>query len=225
MNKHIEVDPNTHKHSPWLNINNYLEFFSHIDIFIAFIIYIARQTRIPKVLDIMTLINKNHIKDSIINKTLNLLREASNADRVVIGLFHNTSIYGFNYHVLKMTVFHESLKYPELSLKKVIKEIPLSYLADELVLYKNTNNSNRLLFNIKDPSIKSGCRIHLNNINVSTIVNYLLVYNNTPVGILSFQFQTEQSYLSILEFESFINNNLYKTIDYHVDILVKNIIK
>jgi len=211
------------------SFNNYLEYISYLDtllIFLAFCFYFVRKylsnENTPNIIELIRL---NQSKDKGISSILNDLRSACKADRVVVGLFHNTSVYGFNYHMLKMSVFHESLCDESQSLKKSVKDIPLSYISDELLLYEQNNN--RLMFHISDPTIKYKCGQHLNRINVGTIINYLLVYNDTPIGILSFQYTFDQSsnFNSINSFEAILNSNVYKSIDYYLDNITSLIVK
>ena len=213
---------------PVEKVKYYTDLITQIDfvvtILIGLLIWLWREisNRTP---GIVSLININYKKDQAINSSLKDLRMASDADRVVIGIFHNSQKYAFDYHLLKMSVFHESLKDNSFSVKKIIRDIPLSYISEELALYKLNNN--KLLFNISNPNMKPGCKLHLNSINIETICNYLLEYKRTPIGILSFQYKTDQSskYGSISEFEKFLNANIYKDIDYYISVIVNNVVR
>ncbi len=133
--------------------------------------------------------------DKIINNTLFKLRIATHADRCVLGLFHDTNLYSDNHHMLKVSVFHESLREGTDSVKRRVKDIPLTYLAEEFQTYKENNN--KFIFHLNNSALKEGCRLHLERIGVASIVNILLTYKEkAPIGILSFQFTEPQDFIT-----------------------------
>ena len=140
-------------------------------------------------------------RDSVIQKELDDIRKSVNAERVVLGLVHNTSVYAIKYHLLKLSVLHESLKEGVPSLKKVVKDVPLGIMQSELAMY---NDQGELYASI-DQKLHQDCHLHLNNINVHTLINFVLTYKSYPIGIISVQFEKEPTFKNTENFKLCLN--------------------
>lgn len=170
----------------------YITLFDSVILFFIFVIALIKTRRDNRcAIDMHNVLVTTQKTDKHINNILFKLRLATQADRCVLGLFHNTNLYGYNYHLLKLSVFHESLKEGTESVKQKVKDIPLSYLSEEFALYEE--NDNKFIRSTDDKGLRQGCREHLNNIGIETVVNYLLVSDQVPFGILSLQFKKLQS--------------------------------
>lgn len=185
---------------------------SQIDTLASFVLVIAligtaiyRQT-ISKTDKVIKSIRTTLTKDKQLANILTELREATDADRVVLGLIHNTSIYAINYHLLKISVLHESLKPGIPTLKKIVRDIPLALLTEELHSY-NEHNELFATLGSNNCKLKEGCQLHLASINAHTICNFKLIYRQVPIGILSFQFNATTSINSMADLHKKLKQN------------------
>lgn len=208
--------------------NQYLKDFTALEAFIPLLAVgylIFKRYFLSKAPSLLEIIKKTSQKDTAINQALLDLRTGSFADAVVLGLFHNTSVYGLNYHLLKMTVLHESINKPSDSRIGRIKNVPLAHIVYELEDGRNKNW--KYIVNVSDSQLPERCRIYLNSVDVSTRVNYALVYKDTPIAILGFIYKQEQTdvFSTIEQFEEVLKQRLSHPINYYLDRIINEIVK
>ena len=224
MNNLVEVNSNAVNINISTTILRYVVLFDSAVLFIIFLITLVKSSfNHYNSINMKNVLRTTRSTDRKINTILFKLRMATKADRVVLGLFHNTNLYGYNYHLLKMSVFHESLNDTAISIKQKVKDIPLSYLGEEFSEYEK--NDNKFIATISNNLLASGCRAHLESIKVKTIVNYLMHSDNIPFGILSLQFTEENSALTLGDVENSIRNMYGQPITYFHNDIIKSIMK
>lgn len=215
-----------HIHTPetGTSLLRYITLFDSVILFFIFLI-VLWNSRVRKInnVNMHNVLATTQKTDKNINNILFKIRLATKSDRCVLGLFHNTNLYGYNYHLLKLSVFHESLKDRTESVKQKVKDIPLSYLSEEFAKYEE--NDNKFIASADDKTLKDACRAHLANIGVRTIVNYLMEHDGIPFGILSLQYTNVQPGLCFEDLDSHMLNMYNHKMKYFHDELAKCIMK
>jgi hypothetical protein len=135
-------------------------------------------------------------KDAKILKILSKVRKSSKADRVVLGLIHNSSIYSANYHLLKLSVLHESLGEGVISIKSIAKDIPLAMLNVTFDLDARGLDQS---FSFRCEDHDSDTNLHFVKFEIYGMYNFLLRYQSVPIGLLSLQFTHKPPYESLTQ--------------------------
>jgi hypothetical protein len=116
------------------------------------------------------------------------LRQRLNADRIVIGDFHDKN---------RMSITFEAVSDPTRSIKRRFQNIPLAWIGAEL---QGVSCSSFILVTA-DQTIDLRCRGHLNDIGVSTLYSRLIGTPDFLDGIFQVQFFSER-YLTPAEMET-----------------------
>lgn len=199
-------------------VRSYVEAIDMFLFFVALIVFMGKVLNFDPHANLRQIILLTRNKDRKIKTILDELRFVSKADRVVLALIHNSGLFGFNYHLLKISVLHESLSENVGSLKSKVKDIPLSFLEEEFKLYEEDDTKSFLKTVNED--LKEGCRRHLNVIEVEQVINFLLVYRKTPVGVLAFQYKNKSDFETKQQFIDFMKKKTGKDISFYADKLV-----
>lgn len=128
---------------------------------------------------------------------LNKLQALSNADRVLLGQFHNHEYYNSGQCRIKFSATNEALKDPSVSsVKSQIQDIPEQKIEDELYLLRKTGlvyayvPDSQIIIADEIISMKVKCKNHLLSIGVIECFEVLLRFNEINIGIISFQYTT-----------------------------------
>jgi hypothetical protein len=143
--------------------------------------------------NIIAYINKDSVKQKKkIEQILIELRALTDADRVVVGLFHNGTSVG-SFHFTKLSLAYESLKTGITSLRKRYKDIDVTGIEDELLTYQSDKFTRNA---ISDVNVDNGCKQYLNSIGLEAVYTRLIPVNgekNNYYGVIQIQFASEHN--------------------------------
>lgn len=121
------------------------------------------------------------MEDTRVNLLLKEYLQKLKADRALIALFHQGGIGSSD---VVFTVMLEELSFNTPSVYPIVKNIPRNIIDIEF-----KDNLDSIVLGIYKEDLPSKCTEHLKRINVKTIINMLLKFDNYYWGILSFQFK------------------------------------
>jgi len=93
--------------------------------------------------------------DRSINQMLGNLLEKSNASRVMVAQFHNGQKYYSGYSYEKLTMTHEAVENGVSAFALTLRDIPLSFYSEEILLAKKNKEYNKITFITPDTLVNS----------------------------------------------------------------------
>lgn len=143
--------------------------------------------------NVIAYINKDSVQQKKkIEQILLELRALTDADRVVVGLFHNGTSVG-SFHFTKLSLVYESLKTGITSLRKRYKDIDVTGIEGELLTYQSDKFTRNA---VSDINVDNGCKQYLNSIGLESVYTRLIPVNgekNSYYGVTQIQFASEHN--------------------------------
>lgn len=143
--------------------------------------------------NVIAYINKDSVQQKKkIEQILLELRALTDADRVVVGLFHNGTSIG-SFHFTKLSIGYESLKTGISSLRKHCKDVDLTGVEDELLSY---NSESFIRNSISDIDVNVNYKKYLNSVGLEAVYSRLVAVNNKDnnyYAVVQIQFASEHN--------------------------------
>jgi hypothetical protein len=123
-------------------------------------------------------------RDVLISGLLNQIMAYTEADRVLVGLYHDGDVFINNTHYLKLSVVFEVTGSGVSRVSRAIRNIPLTCMLSDLQSIRSAAG----FFAISTKDIGGDCAKYLESIGVNGKLDHMIMWKKKEIGILSLHF-------------------------------------
>lgn len=151
----------------------------------------------PRIKSIENIVLETNVNEKEIDNILIKICQLTNADRVLLGKFHNGNVYQSGEHCNKFSATNEITERGISKIKKEVQNVDAKILKNEILNLRE----NDILFVHKNNALKN-CKNYLELRNLEQTIEIAIRYPNKTdikgieylIGIISIQFLTETEF-------------------------------